>query len=146
MQLKRATMEDVDTYLALDKSLGENKLYAVSVDRDDALEELKKAIVYFIIKDGQAVGYLSYEMKGDSHAYLSGIVIKPEYQGQGLARQAMEKFLEELKDVKLIDLVTHPDNVKSISLYESFGFKKAERYENPFGDGEPRIKMTLDIK
>lgn len=144
MELKRATIEDIDTYIALEKSLGKNKLYSAYTDKDEALEELKKATVYFITKDGEAVGHVAYEMKEDSHAYLSSILIKPEYQGQGLARQAMGKILEELKNVKLIDLVTHPENVRSISLCESFGFKKTERYENYFGDGEPRIKMVLD--
>ena len=36
----------------------------------------------------------------------------------------MQILLEKLKDKKLIDLVTHPENEKAIKLYESLGFKK----------------------
>lgn len=84
-----------------------------------------------------------YQMKSPDHAYISGLVIRPEFQGRGLATEAMEKVLEELKDVTTIDLVTHPDNARAITLYESLGFSISERIENYFDDGEPRVVMTL---
>lgn len=143
MELKRATAEDVDIYLALEKSLGEQKLYSIFSEKDEAIKELKNSVVYFIVEKGEVIGHISYEKKDKDHAYLSGILIKPEYQSRGFAREAMGKILKELKSVKTIDLVTHPDNIKSINLCKSFGFKQAERYENYFGDGEPRVRLVL---
>lgn len=143
MELKRAATKDVDIYLALEKSLGEQKLYAVFSQKDEAIKELKNCVVYFIVEEDETIGYISYEMKGKDHAYLSGIVVKPEYQGRGFAREAMKMILEKLKNIKTIDLVTHPDNARAIKIYESFGFKKVESYENYFGDGEPRIRLVL---
>jgi ribosomal-protein-alanine N-acetyltransferase len=82
-------------------------------------------------------------MKGPDHAYIDGILVKPSHQGRGLGRAATVKLLEELKDIPLVDLVTHPDNERAIKLYESLGFVVGERKENYFGDGEPRIVMKL---
>jgi len=84
-------------------------------------------------------------MKDEHHVYLSGLAIMPQFQGKGIARQAIKMILEKLKDVELIDLMTHPENEKAINLYSSLGFKKTgEKYQNYFGDGEPRIKMVLE--
>lgn len=143
MQLKRATTKDVDTYLALENGVSDSRLYSRAEDKEEALEELRKTVVYFIQQEGQAVGLIAYEMKAVNHAYLSGIIIDPKYQGRGLAKEAMGKILEELKDVELIDVVVHPENVKSLKLCQSFGFKITDRYENYFGDGEPRVKLVL---
>ncbi len=143
MELKRATTEDVDTYLALENSASGSRLYSKTEDKDEALEELKNSVVYFIQQNGQTVGHIAYEMKGADHAYLSSIVVDPKYQGQGLAKEALEKILEELKKVELIDVVVHPENIKSLALCQSFGFKITDRYEDYFGDGEPRVKLVL---
>lgn len=110
------------------------------------MEEITKNIVYFIILDNEIVGSVIYENKSEDHAYISGLVIDQKYQGQGLARKAMELIMEELKDKKRIDLVTHPENDKAINLYKSLGFIIGETKENYFGDGEPRIVMVKEIK
>lgn len=52
--------------------------------------------------------------------------------------------LEKLKNIELIDLVTHPKNKKSVELYNSLGFKRVrQQQENYFGDSEPKIRMVL---
>ena len=58
----------------------------------------------------------------------------------------MTFVLEEFRDVKRIDLVTHPDNIKAIALYQSLGFAIESRKENYYGDGEPRIVMARILK
>ena len=70
------------------------------------------------------------------------MVINPRFQGQGIAREAMMIILEKFKDVKRIDLLTHPDNIKAINLYQSLGFMAESRKENYYGDGEPRIVIA----
>lgn len=91
------------------------------------------------------MGDVAYQMKNENHAYISGLAVAKEFQGQGIAKQAMQIILEKLKNVELIDLVTHPENTKAIKLYESLGFKQVgEPMEDYFGDGEPRIRMILE--
>jgi [ribosomal protein S18]-alanine N-acetyltransferase len=106
-------------------------------------EALSKNTTYFIKDDDTVVGEVSYEIKDLSHAYIDGLVVSPSFQGQGIARKAIELVLEELKNIQEIDLVTHPENVKAIKLYESLGFNIESRIENYFGDGEPRVRMLL---
>lgn len=144
IKLVRAGTEDVDAYIELEKSIGETRTYSAMTDPEEARELLSKDTVYFIKEGDEVVGNVSYQMKSSDHAYIDGLLVRPPYQGRGLGRAAMVKVLEELKDVKLIDLVTHPDNERAIKLYESLGFTRGVRIENYFGDGEPRIVMTLN--
>lgn len=143
IELVRASADDTEAYIALEKSLGDTKTYSTMDTPDEALKSITESITYFIKEGGVVVGSVSYIMKSPDHAYIDGLLVMPSHQGRGLGRIAMLKVLEELKDVKLIDLVTHPDNEPAIKLYESLGFTIGERTENYFGDGEPRIAMTL---
>ena len=58
----------------------------------------------------------------NGNIYIGGLVVSPRFQGQGIAREAMIIVLEKFKDVKRIDLVTHPDNIGAVNLYQSLGF------------------------
>lgn len=145
MKLKRATAGDIEDVLAVEKSLAGMKVYSATIERDEALEEITGAVFYLIEIDGKVAGDISYQIKDKDHAYFQGLAIMPEFQGKGIARKATEMVLEELKDIKIIDLVTHPENQKAINLYASFGFKKVGApKENYFDDGEPRIEMILE--
>ena len=83
-----------------------------------------------------------YEKNDNGNIYIGGLVVSPRFQGQGIAREAMIIVLEKFKDVKRIDLVTHPDNIGAVNLYQSLGFIAESRKENYYGDGEPRIVMA----
>ncbi len=130
-------------YISLEKSLENSRTYSVMTTPEEVLNELKKCTVYFIKEGAEVVGSVSYEMKGPDHAYIDGLLVTPPHQNRDIGKAAMVKVLKELKDVPLIDLVTHPDNERAVRLYESLGFSIGERIENYFGDGEPRIVMTL---
>ena len=101
-------------------------------------------VIYLIFKNDVVVGDASYEKKPDGSAYLSGLVIDTQFQRQGIGRKTMEIIMEELKDTKIIKLVTHPENTAAINLYISFGFVIKSRIENYFGDNEPRIEMIKE--
>lgn len=100
--------------------------------------------MYLIYEDGYLVGSTEYQIKSPDHAYLSGIVIHPNFQEQGIARKAALFRLNKLENFKRIDLVTHPNNFKIINLYQSLGFKVEKRVENYFGDGEPRLVLARE--
>jgi len=112
-------------------------------------EELarKDAKIYAIIKGGEIVGDVSYEIKNKNTVYISGLCVDKKFQGQGIGREAIKILLglEELKNAKRIELVTHPENKNAIRIYESFGFKKEKQIENFYGDGQPRILMTFKM-
>jgi len=145
INLRRATLEDIDKILELEKSLDGTKIYSALTDKTELTNEINKTFFYLIEKDGEIAGDIAYEIKNENHAYIDGIVVAPKFQRQGIARQTMEIILEKLKNIKTIDLVTHPENEIAIKLYESLGFKKiGDQIENYFEDNEPRILMVLE--
>ena len=141
---RRATPADADAFVELERAVTTNKTYSGVLSREEALQEFIENDVYLIYKDSQLVGSTQLQMKGPDHAYLSGLVIHPNFQGQGVARQAALYRLNKLNGVKRIDVVTHPENAKVIHLYQSLGFKVERRIENYYGDGEPRLMLVRE--
>ncbi|MEK7462910.1 MAG: N-acetyltransferase [Patescibacteria group bacterium] len=146
LTFRKATPKDADVYLELEKTAIGQKTYSGIKDKEEALQEFSENEVYLIYKDGGLVGSTEFEMKSPDHAYLAGVVIHPNFQGQGIAREATLFRLEKLKNVKRVDVVTHPENFKIINLYQSLGFKIEKRIENYFGDGEPRVMIVRTLK
>jgi ribosomal protein S18 acetylase RimI-like enzyme len=141
---KKVTTDDVDEFLHIEKSTIDSKIYSRISDEQEAIEEIKNNEVYFIVKDGEIIGSLAYQIQGPGHAYLSGLVVLPEFQGQGIAREAVKFRLDKLKDMKKIDFVTHPHNSKVIMLYLSLGFHIESWKDNYWGDDEPRIVLARE--
>lgn len=139
----RATEEDIDAFIALERSVDTSPTYSATTDPEEARAEIAENIVYLIREKGEIAGSVAYQIQTPERVYISGLVIHPDFQGRGLGKAALTMVLEELKAVPTIGLVTHPDNTRAVELYESFGFTIGERRENHYGDGEPRIVMTL---
>ncbi|MDP3764014.1 MAG: GNAT family N-acetyltransferase [bacterium] len=144
INLKKAELDNIPKLLEIEKSVAETKIYSAMLSENEWQHEIQNNTVYIIEKDSEAVGSVSYENKGENHVYISGLVIDPRFQNQGIARQVMDLVLEEHKDIKRIDLVTHPDNHPALKLYQSLGFIIESRQENYFGDGEPRLVLVLE--
>lgn len=142
INLQRAKADDVDIFISVEKTAIGVKTYSGITDEAEAKQEIEKNIVYFIKIVDKVVGSIEYKMEDGDMAYLSGLVVLPDFQGKGIARQAIERVLEEIGDVKKVYLVTHPHNTPAIKLYLSFGFIIDGWKDNYFGDGEPRIIMA----
>ncbi len=140
--LIKATHADIEKYISIESKVA-SKTYATLLDEKSVLGEMAKGPVYMVKRGEDTVGTVSYEIKEDGSVYLSGLAVDPEYQGQGIGRDAIEKVLSEVSDAPKVWLVTHPENAKAVSLYESLGFKITDKKDNYFGDGEPRIVLTL---
>lgn len=140
----KATPEDIPVLLEIEESVSGVSTYSPMLDADEWVEEIQKENVYLIKKDGIVVGNISYERSGDSHVYISGLVISPAFQGQGIARESLKKLLNDLGGIQKIDLVTHPENHKALELYQSLGFVIESRKEDYYGDGEPRLVLSLE--
>ncbi len=134
--------EDIDKFIEIEKTAAGLRVYSGIIDPEEAKEEIENNEVYFILKDNKIVGSTEYQIKGPKHAYLGGLVVLPEFQGQGIAREAAKFSLEKLKDIDRVDLVTHPHNSKIITLYLSLGFYIESWKDNYYGDGEPRLVLV----
>lgn len=144
INLKRATKADISVLIELEKSVAGTKIYSPMLEEKEWEEALEKEVVYLIEKDGAIAGNVSYERKEEGRVYISGLVINPRFKGQGIGREVVIRILDEVKDAKRIELVTHPDNASALVLYESLGFVVESRVENYYGDGEPRLVLVLE--
>ncbi|MEI7749498.1 MAG: GNAT family N-acetyltransferase [Candidatus Moraniibacteriota bacterium] len=143
MNLIRATESDMPVLLGIEETAKDLIVYNWGFTDSEFLEWINTDIVYLIEEDGVMVGDISYAVKDADHAYITGLVIVPEFQRRGLARKAMNMMLDELKEFRHLALDVHPDN-HAVRLYESLGFVATERKENFYGDGQPRIIMVKD--
>ncbi|MCR4284329.1 MAG: GNAT family N-acetyltransferase [Parcubacteria group bacterium] len=143
INLKKATISDIPTLIEIERSVAGTNIYSPMLQADEWEEELQRGDVYLIVHDGATVGNISYREKDKNHVYISGLAIDPHFQGRGIAREAMIRILEKLKDISRVDMVTHPDNVRALKLYQSLGFIIESRKENFYGDGEPRLVLVL---
>ncbi len=147
IQLQKATINDISTLISIEKKVAGLKLYSAMTSDKEWRAEFEKpnTAVYLITKSDQVVGDVSFEKK-DGNAYISGLAVEPAFQGMGIGQEAIRQILEELKDCKTIELVTHPENKPAVNLYLSLGFEIKETKENYFGDGEPRVVMVKKNK
>ena len=141
---QKATLDDVQQFIEIEKTATGLKMYSSMIGSEEALEEIKNNEVYFIKKDNEVVGSTEYQIKSPSEAYLGGLLIKPEFRGQGIARKAIEFRLDKLKEMKRLWLVTHPHNSKMIRMYLSYGFIIEAWKDNYYGDGQPRLILAKE--
>lgn len=139
----RATLEDLDKFLEIEKSAALLKTYSAITEKNEAKKEIENNFVYLIKIGDEVVGSTMYEMKNKDCAYLSGLIVSPRFRRRGIARQAIIYRLNELKNIKRIEVLTHPHNSTIIKLYLSFGFIIESWKDNYYGDGEPRIMLSL---
>lgn len=144
INLQAASLLDIQKIIEIQKSVSGNKTYSATLTEEEWQEEFKKVKIFLIKNKDNIIGEVSYEIKAPEHAYIDDLVIKPEFQGKGFAKKAMEQIMEELRIYEKIDLVTHPENKRAIELYELLGFKIEKQVENYFGDGEPRVVMVFE--
>ncbi len=142
VSLVRASEADIETLLEQERSVAGPYTYSAMLEEEDWKEAFATELVYLLKCGNDTVGNLSYEEKGPEHIYISGLVVRPEFQGRGIARSALEQLLSKYPNAKRVDLVTHPDN-PALKLYESLGFNIESRKENYWGDGEPRLTLAL---
>lgn len=139
--LQKATPSDWEIIETIEKTANK-KLYAPRKDKAEILHDITKNFIFFIIVNNEKVGFVSYIIEPNKDIEFNGLVILPPYQGQGIAKAAFQKALENTK-AKHYSLFVHPENTAAIKIYQDLGFTIKSRVENHFGDGEARLFMIL---
>jgi ribosomal protein S18 acetylase RimI-like enzyme len=139
--LQKATIADWETIETIEKTANK-KLYAPRKDKAEIIHDITKNFIFFIIVNNGKVGFVSYIVEPNNDIEFNGLVILPQYQGQGIAKAAFQKTLENIK-AKHYSLFVHPENKAAVKIYTDLGFIIQSRVENHFGDKEPRLFMTL---
>jgi len=153
--LQEATVSDIPVLIEVEKSVADANTYSPTLEQGEWEEELRNGKVFLVKKGDEVVGDASYwpedmpapfQGEGEGCYYLSVLAIVPKFRGRGIGRAAAVLLAEKLKNLnaKKLWLNVHPDNVRAVKMYKSFGFKTVARKENYYGDGEPRLIMSLD--
>ena len=97
-----------------------------------------------LIDEDKVVGTVALKRIDENTAELKALYIDSAYRGQGLGTHLMEVILEEAKRLgfKVIVLDSMKQYKDARKLYERFGFKDCDRYnDNPYAD----VFMRLDL-
>ena len=85
-------------------------------------------------KEDKLVGYIDCISNGVTDAYIQDLMVHPEYQGQGVGSELMNRMIDYLKANKVYMIsVVFDESLKPF--YERFGFYtmlsgQMETYEN----------------
>ncbi len=73
------------------------------------------------------------------------LIVLPEYKGKGYGKEIIQYMLSIMK-IERVWLVTHPKNKRALLLYLKSGFEINGYKEDYYGDGQPRVVLTLQKK
>lgn len=142
---EKASEDQANILVAFEQTIAAPQLYGRPLDLAGAINEIRSNNFYFIRNNKELVGTAAYCMRLDGSCYISNMAVSPAWRGRGIGRAAMEFLMKKCGQVWRVDLTTHPENFRSIPLYESFGFVIESRVENYYGDGEPRLIMVKQL-
>ena len=86
-----------------------------------------KRLMFILRCDGKAAGYCHvYDFDNAFGTMEVGFVMHPDYQGRGLGKIMIQKFLEKLFEImpdRVVQLCVQDSNGRAIGLYLKCGFK-----------------------
>ncbi|WP_275259470.1 GNAT family N-acetyltransferase [Paenibacillus pinistramenti] len=87
---------------------------------DELLQAIRGSHSVAAAWDGQRlVGLINALSDGALTAYFHYMLVNPEYQGQGIGRELMNRMLERYRDYKTKVLISYPD---AVEFYTKNGF------------------------
>lgn len=130
--------DDGKILLELDNLCFNREFDYPSASVEEELNYLKGSETYIYLDNDKAIGFFSFKDMDSGEVELKSMAVIPEYQGKGIGRQMMDRYLR-LNEGKDLFLVTHPLNGAAIILYLRSGFNIVGWKENYYGDGQPRL-------
>jgi ribosomal-protein-alanine N-acetyltransferase len=97
--------------VVIERVRGEFECFAQDADVDIVVAD----------KDGVVVGWGA---RGEEPDYISDLWVDPNWQGNGIGRQLIEHFIDQMRraNLHLAKISTHAANGAAIRLYERCGF------------------------
>jgi ribosomal protein S18 acetylase RimI-like enzyme len=102
------------------------------VQEPDELHEAVMRSTYVVVarRNDQLIGLARCLSDEVSIAYVQDILVRPEFQQQGVGRRLMEAVLNRFESARQIGLLTD-DEDRQHSFYESMGFRDIGTFEEP---------------
>jgi ribosomal protein S18 acetylase RimI-like enzyme len=116
------------------------------------LNNIKENYPHFVVcSDGEVVGWCEIipdRMPVSAHRGVLGIGLLPQFRGQGIGRELMQRTIDAGRRFGLtrIELTVRESNVSAIALYERLGFRIEGLHQNTLrinGRYENQFSMAL---
>ncbi|MER2295110.1 MAG: GNAT family N-acetyltransferase [Desemzia incerta] len=120
--------------------LGEEQVHYMleTIQSEPAIQQdLEKGKIYWLVqKDGQDVGYVSYELE-ENTLFLSKFYLTEAARGKGLGRFLFENLKEVAADQskQSIELTVNKHNAPTIKAYQKMGFEQIREQVADIGNG-----------
>jgi uncharacterized protein len=139
LQLRRATMEELDRVVAIQADL----VFAASGInprqndwqgfRIRVAERIQRGRVWVKLEEGQMVFKVDVLNQTSSAAYIEGVWTHPEHKGKGIATTCVSELIHRLfRKGSVVCLVVAPDDKGAIRVYEKVGFVPTAAYQSRY--------------
>lgn len=101
--------------------------------------------IFLVLKiDDVSAGYILALMHGLGYARIYSLAVSTAYRGKGLGRLLVQAALDKLLTAKIrkVNLEVDEADLKTISLYQSFGFEVKSKLPAYYEDGRNALKMS----
>ncbi len=146
MIIKDVSNKDIEEISSL-----EEKIFGIDAFSTDLLKKLLKNKLLFIklVDETEKILGFSISIEGvKNRANIINLLIREEYQHQGLGSFLLKRTLKEIKNknkFKSIILNVKIDNDIAIHLYQKYGFKVIKIIENYYESGASANLMKLKL-
>jgi GNAT superfamily N-acetyltransferase len=111
---------------------------------DEILRKIGQDGYFTIRHNGQIVGGIVVDHKGEGHYHLDILYVDPDYHNLGIGSQAMQ-FLYKTYNAKKWTLDTPLYALRNQHFYEKFGFVKVDEWTEEGEDGITLIAYEMHI-
>ncbi|AUJ72254.1 MULTISPECIES: GNAT family N-acetyltransferase [Pseudoalteromonas] len=149
IQLKSDDPQVVAVFSEIDKLM--NSLYPIASAQSLSIEEINQPNVYAVGLQNEegivACGAIVKQFDKTLYGEIKRLYVKPSYRGKGLSKRIMQILLHYAGEaqIPLIRLETGSKQASAISLYESLGFERCERF-GMYRDNPLSVFMALSLK
>lgn len=131
IQVEIASIDDASEILKVQKDafLGQAKIYnnyqlpPLTQSLESIKEEFREKTFLKVSIDGQIIASVRFE-KIDNSVTIDRIVVKPEYQNQGIGTKLLKEIETKVPSASSFQLFTGKKSARNIHLYEKMGYRR----------------------
>jgi ribosomal protein S18 acetylase RimI-like enzyme len=142
MIIRKATLEDADTLMKIERSSG-YPLPQYYWDKGHYVKFIKEEIV-FIAVDKEPVGFLLLKKEFRDGADVDSICVLKKYHGTDVAKKLLKKAESECKKKKLYVRCWN-ENFPAIGFYNKSGFAVIETNKRKYSGGETELIFCKEL-
>jgi ribosomal protein S18 acetylase RimI-like enzyme len=148
LDIRQATLQDLQAVHMLDRQAYATDFYPRFVLRQ--LYDTQRRHFKVALLDAVVVGFVIGSAESDSSTgWILAIAADSNHRNQGIATQLMQAAIDDFRQqgIRSVQLTVAEDNAQARKLYEQkFSFVLAGRVDDYYGDGHPRLRLSLDLE